>query len=500
MQIRTHLLPDSIIDFHESLLAKKCTVEEVVTLYLGIIDLKNKDNNAYLEVYKDEALAQARACDAIVASKTRQELEGYIWKHKLFGVPFAIKDNICIKGKKTTASSKILENYTASYTATAVQKLITAGAICLGRVNMDEFAMGGSTENSAFGVTKNPKHLEYVSGGSSGGSAAAVAMDGCLFALGSDTGGSVRQPASYCGVIGLKPTYGSVSRHGLIAMASSFDVIGVLAKNVEDTEAVFEVMKGLDPLDSTTHKTKNVEAFETLPRQGMKVGIPREFIFTEGISQEVQDSVTATIEKLEKKGVRIVDISVPLMKQALALYYILVPAEVSSNMARFDGVRYGEQAKDDKDIKGTLMETYMDTRGQFLGKEVKRRIMLGTYILSAGYHDAYYKKAFALREELTQDIYKVFADVDAIITPTTPDTAFKIGEKNTDPLTLYLADIFTVTANLTGLPAISVPYIKKIDEHGDPEYGTANGLPTGIQFMSHVDRETDLFALGKMIY
>lgn len=495
MQIRTHLLPDSIIDFHESLLARKCTVEEVVRLYLGIIDLKNKDNNAYLEVYHEEAIAAAQACDKVIAEKSREELQGYMWKHKLFGVPYAIKDNICIRGKKVTASSKILENYTASYTATAVEKLTSAGAICLGRVNMDEFAMGGSTENSAYGVTKNPRNLEYVSGGSSGGSAAAVAMDSCLFALGSDTGGSVRQPASYCGVIGMKPTYGSVSRHGLIAMASSFDVIGVLAKNIEDTEAVFEIIKGLDPLDSTTHATKVVEAFETLPRTGMKIGVPKEFIFTDGVSEEVQESIRLTIEKLEKKGVHIVDISVPLMKHALAMYYILVPAEVSSNMARFDGVRYGVQSTG-KD----LLETYMHTRGELLGAEVKRRIMLGTYILSEGYHDAYYKKAMALREELTQDLCKVLADVDAILTPTTPDTAFKIGEKNTDPLALYVGDIFTVTANLAGLPAISVPFIQHVDEHGDPVYGTKNGLPIGIQFMSMADRETDLFALGKMIY
>jgi aspartyl-tRNA(Asn)/glutamyl-tRNA(Gln) amidotransferase subunit A len=495
----THILPDSIIDFHENLLARKCTVEDVVLAYMHNIEQTNKDTNAFLEVYREDAIAQARACDVIIAEKTRQELEGYIWKHRLFGVPFAVKDNICMLDKKTTASSKILENYTASYTATSVQKILDAGAICLGRVNMDEFAMGGSTENSAFGVTKNPKNTDYVSGGSSGGSAAAVAMDGCLFALGSDTGGSIRQPASFCGVIGLKPTYGSVSRHGLIAMASSFDVVGVIAKNVEDTEAVFEVMKGLDVLDSTTHTTKMVEPHETLPRVGMTVGVPREFIFTEGVSKEVQESVRLTIEKLEGKGVRVVDISVPLMKHALALYYVLVPAEVSSNMARFDGVRYGAHSES-KDTKGTLMDTYMNTRGEFLGKEVKRRIMLGTYILSEGYHDAYYKKAMALREELIRDVVHACAQVDAIITPTTPDTAFKIGEKNTDPLALYLSDIFTVTANLTGLPAISIPYIQNVDEHGAPNYTTQNGLPLGIQLMSRTDRETDLFALGKMIY
>lgn len=495
MQIRTHLLPDSIIDFHDSISDRKTTVEEVVRLYLSIIDLKNPDNHAYLEVYRDEAIEQAKACDALILGKTKQEIESYIWKHKMFGIPFAVKDNIHIKGKKVTACSRILENHTASYTATAVEKILTAGAICLGRVNMDEFAMGGSTENSAYGVTKNPINLEYVSGGSSGGSAASVKMDGCLFALGSDTGGSIRQPSSYCGVIGLKPTYGSVSRHGLIAMASSFDVIGPIAKNVEDTEAVFEVMKGLDSLDSTTHKTKVVEAYETLPRHGMKVGIPREFIFTEGVSKEVQESIRFTIEKLERKGVQVVDISVPLLKHALALYYILVPAEVSSNMARFDGVRYGEQVEG-KD----LFETYMKTRGDLLGSEVKRRIMLGTYILSAGYHDAYYNKAMKLREQLTTDLQNIFTKVDAIITPTTPDTAFKIGEKNSDPLALYFADIFTVTANLTGMPAISVPFIESVDEHGDPRYSTESGMPLGIQFMSNTDKESDLFALGKMIY
>jgi aspartyl-tRNA(Asn)/glutamyl-tRNA(Gln) amidotransferase subunit A len=495
MEIRTHALPDSIMDFHASLADGKSTVSEVVKLYLDIIDLKNKDTNTYLEVYRDEALAEAKKCDELLAGKTKPEIEAHIWKQKLFGVPYAIKDNMCMKGKKVSAASKILENYVASYTATAVEKVVAAGAVCLGRVNLDEFAMGGSTQNSAFGVTKNPLNLEYVAGGSSGGSVAAVAMDSCLFALGSDTGGSIRQPSAYCGTVGLKPTYGSVSRHGLIAMASSFDVIGPIAKNIEDTEIVFEVIKGSDALDSTSHAVHAIEAHETLPRHGMKVGIPREFIFTEGVSEEVQESVRKTVEKLQAKGVEIVDISVPLLKHALALYYILVPAEVSSNMARFDGVRYGGQSEG-KD----LLETYMNTRGSLLGSEVKRRIMLGTYILSAGYHDAYYKKALALREELTKDLQKALQGVDAILTPTTPDTAFKIGEKQEDPLSLYLADIFTVTANLAAMPAISVPYNTERDEQGEPVYGTKNGLPLGIQLMADIDKETNLFALGKMIY
>lgn len=494
IQIRTHILPDSIIDFHTSIAERKSTVEEVVRLYLDIIKLKNPDVHAYLEVFED-AIDQAKACDVLLAGKSKDEIDALIWKQKMFGVPFAVKDNILIQGHIASASSKMLENYTASYSATAIEKLKAAGAIFLGRVNMDEFAMGGSTENSAFGVTKNPLNLEYVSGGSSGGSAAAVALGGCLVALGSDTGGSIRQPASYCGMVGLKPTYGSVSRHGLMAMASSFDVIGPITKNVEDAEVVFEVIKGVDALDNTTHSTKALEAADTLPRHGLKVGIPREFIFTDGVSEEVKESITKTIEKLESKGVEVVDISLPLLKHALALYYVLVPAEVSSNMARYDGVRYGGKVEG-KD----LLADYMETRGKLLGTEVKRRMMLGTYILSAGYHDAYYKKAMALREELTKDIQKAFESVDVILTPTTPATAFKIGEKVTDPLELYLSDIFTVTANLVGMPAISIPYIVSRDEHGTHVHGTENGLPLGIQCMANTDREDTLFALGKMIY
>ncbi len=310
-------------------------------------------------------------------------------------------------------------------------------------------------------------------------------MNGCLFALGSDTGGSIRQPSAYCGVVGLKPTYGSVSRHGLMAMASSFDVIGPITKNIEDAELVFDVIRGVDILDSTSHTTKGFTAADTVSRAGLKVGIPREFIFTDGVSAEVKKSVEDVIELLKGKGVEIVDISIPLLQKALALYYILVPAEVSSNMARFDGVRYG--AKVDR---ADLLGDYMSTRGSLLGKEVRKRIMLGTYILSAGYHDAYYRKASLLRDQLSADVRNTLSQVDAILTPTAPDTAFRIGEKVNDPVSLYLADIFTVTANLAGVPAISVPAKTK----------TASGLPLGIQFMSSVDKEDILFALGKMIY
>lgn len=492
------MFPESITDFHLKLAERKTTVEEVVKSYIDVINLKNKNINAFLEVF-EEAIVVAKACDTALVEKSKDEMLAIFQKQKMFGVPFAIKDSILIKDHIASASSKMLENYVASYDATVITKLKESGAIFLGRVNMDEFAMGGSTENSAFGVTKNPLNTDYVSGGTSGGSAAAVAMSGCLVALGSDTGGSIRQPASYCGVVGLKPTYGSVSRHGLMAMASSFDVIGPITKNIEDAKAIFEVIKGIDPLDSTSHDVADTadtaDTASTDKKSTLKVGIPREFIFTEGVSSEVKESMTKTIEKLESAGVEVVDISVPLIKHSLAMYYILVLAEVSSNMARYDGVRYG------KNIEGKdLLADYTETRGQLLGSEVKRRIMLGTYILSAGYHDAYYKKAMALREELVKDIQKVFDSVDVILTPTTPSTAFKIGEKVTDPLELYLSDIFTVTANLVGMPAISLPYIKEKDSSGEAVYGTENNLPLGIQFMANTDREDILFAIGKMIY
>jgi len=470
----------NIQEFHSQLADKKITVSELVSQYLKNIENKNKDLNIYLEVF-DDALTIAKQYDAELENKSIEEI---LKERPLFGVPVAVKDNILIKGKIASASSKILENYVATYDATAIIKLRNAGAIFLGRVNMDEFAMGGSTENSAYGVTKNPLNEEYVAGGSSGGSAAAISADMALISLGSDTGGSIRQPAAYNGVFGLKPTYGSISRHGLMAMASSFDVIGPFAKDIQDVKKVFEIMKGQDELDSTTH----IEV-EPLTKDKIKVGVPNEFIFTDGVSEEVKESIKDTVEKLKANGVEVVDISIPLLKEALALYYILVPAEVSSNMARYDGVRYGNAVSTSNGI-----EDYLQTRGQLLGAEVKRRIILGTYILSAGYHDAYYKKAIILRDKLTKDIQEKFKDIDVILTPTTPDTAFKIGEKVTDPLTLYLADIFTVTANLVGMPAISVPYK---NEQG--ERGTENNMPLGLQFMANTDDENVLFSIAKMV-
>lgn len=473
----------NIQEFHSQLADKKITITELVSYYLKNIEKRNKDLNIYLEVF-DDALDIAKQYDAEIENKSGDEIKAFLETKKLFGVPVAVKDNILIKGKTASASSKSLENYVASYDATAIVKLRDAGAIFLGRANMDEFAMGGSTENSAYGVTKNPLNEEYVAGGSSGGSAAAISADMALIALGSDTGGSIRQPAAYNGVVGLKPTYGSVSRHGLMAMASSFDVIGPFAKDIDDVKKVFEIIKGKDELDSTTH-----DEMEPMTKNKIKVGVPNEFIFTEGISEEVKESIKETTEKLKAAGVEVVDISIPLLKEALALYYILVPAEVSSNMARYDGIRYGSAISTDNGI-----EDYLQTRGQFLGPEVKRRIILGTYILSAGYHDAYYKKALILREKLTQDVKEKFKDVDVILTPTTPDTSFKIGEKITDPLTLYLADIFTVTANLVGMPAISIPY-----KNATGETGTENKMPLGLQFMANTDDENVLFSIAKML-
>jgi aspartyl-tRNA(Asn)/glutamyl-tRNA(Gln) amidotransferase subunit A len=481
----------NIEEYHDLLANKKITVEEQVLYYLKNIKEKNTEINAFLEVF-DDIIEHAKECDKEIENKSSDEIIELFKTKKLFGVVTAIKDNILIKGKIASASSKILENYVASYDATVIKKLKDAGALFIGRVNMDEFAMGGSTENSAYGVTKNPLNTDYVAGGSSGGSAAAVSSDMCMISLGSDTGGSIRQPASYNGIYGLKPTYGSVSRHGLMAMASSFDVIGPFAKDIDDIEKVFEVIKGQDDLDETTHtqisqKIKTEINLETSTK--IKVGIPTDFIFTEGVSDEVKKSIESSIDKLKEKGVEVVDISVPLLKEALALYYILVPAEVSSNMARYDGVRYGKHIETKNGI-----DDYLETRGQFLGAEVKRRIILGTYILSAGYHDAYYKKALILREKLTKDLKAEFNNVDIILTPTTPNTAFKIGEKVTDPLALYLSDIFTVTANLVGMPAISVPYK---NEEGNT--GTENKMPLGIQLISNSDNENILFSLSKML-
>ncbi len=457
---------------HEALKKGDFTVLELAEAYLKNIEEKNKDINAYLEVFSDikeqSAVAQKMFADGVATILT--------------GIPIAVKDNILIDGRKVGAASKILENYIASYDATAISKLKKEGVVFLGRANMDEFAMGGSTENSAYGPTKNPYDLERVAGGSSGGSVAAVAMEGALVAIGSDTGGSVRQPSSFCGTVGLKPTYGRVSRHGLMAMGSSLDQIGPIGKNVDDTEVVFNAIFGKDIYDSTSQDApENISA-----EKPKKIGVPFSFLKQGGIDASVLSNFNETIEKLKTAGYEIIDIELPNNHYSLAVYYILMPAEVSSNMARFDGVKYGVH-NDGKN----LLEDYMLTRGDNLGKEVRRRIILGTYVLSAGYYDAYYHKANKVRALIADDFRKAFEKVDVILTPTSPTPAFKIGEKSADPISMYLADIFTVTANLVGTPALSVP----------SGFADVDGkkLPLGVQITAPHFREDALFDVGRSI-
>ncbi len=451
------------------------TSVDLAKAYLAEIEKKNADINAYLEVYKD-VLDQT-----IDADKKRAEGN----KGKLLGIPFAIKDNITILGRRAGAASKILENYIAPYDATAIMKLKEAGAIFIGRTNMDEFAMGGSTENSAYGPTRNPHDISRVAGGSSGGSIAAVSMGGALAALGSDTGGSVRQPASFCGVVGLKPTYGRVSRHGLMAMGSSLDVIGPATKTVGDAKIIFDIIKGHDVRDATSLKDSDIKDKTKAAQSGpFKIGILPEMLTMGGIAPSVVENFKHSIELLKKAGHEIKEISLPHLKYSLGVYYVIMPAEVSSNMARFDGVKYGV-----KKDGGNLLEDYLNTRGELLGQEVRRRIMLGTYVLSAGYADQYYNKANIVRDLIRSDFAKAFGDVDAILTPTAPTPAFKIGEKTNDPIQMYLEDIFTVTANLVGVPAIAIP-------SGWTEV-EGKKLPLGIQLMAPHCMEETLFSIGE---
>ncbi len=437
--------------------------------YLEAIKAKDTDIHAYLEVYND-ALTQADAADALLKAGKGGPLTG---------IPIAVKDNILVKGKIASASSKMLEKYVASYDATVIERLKKAGVVFIGRVNMDEFAMGGSTENSAFGATKNPIDTTRVSGGSSGGSAAAVAADMALAALGSDTGGSVRQPASFCGVVGFKPTYGAISRHGLIAMGSSLDQIGTLTKSAGDAELLFDAMAGKDSMDATT-----IDLVPVSVNKKMRIGVPEQFVASEGIDPEVLSNFRSSLEKLKALGHEIVPVELPSLPLALAVYYILMPAEVSSNLARLDGVKYGLHVEG-KD----LLEDYRKTRGQGFGKEVRRRIILGTYVLSSGYYDAYYNKATIVRDLITKDYKKAFESVDVIATPTAPSPAFRLGEKTENPLEMYLADIFTVPINLAGVPAISVPSGFTKREGKD--------LPLGVQFVAPHQGEARLFEIGK---
>jgi len=467
----------NISQLHQGFKEKKFSVKEVVRAYLEEIQKKEPEINAFLEI-DQKLLEKAEEIDEEISQESDFPL--------LKGIPCAIKDNILVKGFKCTAGSKILENFQAVYDATCIGRLKKEGVIILGKTNLDEFAMGSSTERSAFKITKNPKDLTRVPGGSSGGSAAAVAAEECCFALGSDTGGSIRQPASFCGVVGLKPTYGAVSRYGLIAFASSLDQIGPITKTVEDCEIVFEVIGGKDPKDSTSVeiKSKVKSQKSKLEIENLKIGIPKEY-FTEGIEPEVKKVIEATVKKIEKEGAKIEEISLPHTKYAIPCYYIIATSEASANLARYDGIKYG-MSKSNL-LNSDLLDVYLKTRGEGFGEEVKRRIMLGTYALSAGYYKAFYLRAQKVRTKILEDFQEAFQKVNVIFTPVSPFVAFKIGEKIDNPLQMYLADIFTVSVNLAGLPALSLPC------------GEVNNLPVGLQIIAPHFQEKLIFEIGKYL-
>ncbi|TSD05859.1 MAG: aspartyl-tRNA(Asn)/glutamyl-tRNA (Gln) amidotransferase subunit A [Parcubacteria group bacterium Greene0714_7] len=458
----------SVKELGEGYRAKTFSVVDVAKAHLVRIEKENPTLNAYLEVF-DDVVVEAERAEKILTEKGAGA-------HLLTGIPIAVKDNILIKGKKVSAASKMLENYVATYDATAIARLKNAGAFFLGRTNMDEFAMGSSTEHSAYSVTKNPHDITRVPGGSSGGSASAVAAHLAPIALGSETCGSIRQPVSLCGLVGLKPTYGEVSRSGLIAMGSSLDQIGPIARTVYDAKLVFDTIRGSDSLDGTT-----------LPNQGearvsnKRIGVPREFV--KDAQPDVRENFEKTLDTLRGKGYEIVDIEFPSAPYGLAAYYIVMPAEVSTNLARLDGIRYGLSHEGKN-----LLDEYEQSRARGFGPETKRRVMLGAYVLSSGYYDAYYKRATALRSVIANDLAKAFENVSFIATPTTPGPAFKIGEKS-DPVSMYLEDIFAAPANLTGIPAISVPMNTVVRD--------GVSLPVGVQFMSPKRTESSLFDIAR---
>lgn len=459
----------TIKEAHEYLKSNQITVADLVGEYLKNIKEKNDDINAYLEVYED-------VMDQIERAQN-------IWNDGkatlLTGIPVAIKDNMLHKGHIASAGSKILENYHATYDSFVVDQLKNSGAVIIGRTNMDEFAMGSSNETSAFGRTLNPLDYSCVPGGSSGGSCAAVAMNGALVSLGTDTGGSIRQPSSFCGLVGMKPTYGAISRSGIISLSNSFDQVGPIGKTVEDVEILFELLQGYDKNDSTSTPLEMRKCTEKKIQK--KIGVPRDFLKGEGVDKEVLANFDKACKKLESKGYEIIDISLPLMKYSLAVYYIIQPAEASSNLARYDGIKYGTSENVEN-----LFEIYTKTRGKNFGKEVRRRIMLGTYILSRGHTDQFYKKAYALKKEIKRELEDIFLSVDAIITPSCPFPPFRFGEKSSDPVSMYLSDLFLVPANIGELPAISIP-----------SGLNSEGLPMGLHIMAPMWQEKILFEIGK---
>lgn len=453
---------------HEGFKNKEFTSVDLTSAYLEKIKKTDKDLNAFITVTEDLAMAQAKEADGKIASGNFSALTG---------IPCAVKDAILVEGEKCTSASKILENYIAPYDATVIKKLKNQGAVILGKTNLDEFAMGGSGENSAFGPTKNPHDKTRVAGGSSSGSAACVAADEAVYSLGTDTGGSIRQPASFCGVVGLCPTYGAVSRYGLIAHGSSLDQVGPIAKNVHDCKIVFEIISGKDKMDATSLDYKFEESSDKL--QGLKIGVPKEY-FLEGIDSGVEKIIRNAIKKAESAGAKIIEINLPNLEYALACYYIIDPSEISANLARFDGIKYGHSEPAD-----SLLSVYLKSRGRGFGEEVKRRIMIGTYCLSSGYYDAYYKRAQEVRQLIQNDFTKAFEKVDLLFCPVSPFPAFKIGEKIGDPLSMYLADIYTIPSKLAGLPALSLPA------------GKEGNLPVGLQIIGNHFQENKILAIAQ---
>jgi aspartyl-tRNA(Asn)/glutamyl-tRNA(Gln) amidotransferase subunit A len=463
-----------IRQLHQQLVSKERSAVEITQDYLDRITALEPKLHSYLTITSERALAQAKQVDDKIAAGEDIGI--------LAGIPMGIKDNMCTKGIRTTCASKVLANFVPPYESTVTQKLLEAGAITLGKTNLDEFAMGSSTENSAYQLTGNPWDVERVPGGSSGGSAAAVAADECAIALGSDTGGSIRQPASFCGVVGLKPTYGLVSRFGLVAYASSLDQIGPLSRTVEDSALLLQAIAGHDPRDSTSIKVEIPDYTKSLKTdlKGRRIGVIKETFAAEGIDATVKAAVETAIQQLKDLGAEIHEISCPQFPYGLPTYYIIAPSEASSNLARYDGVKYGVRNNND-----SLMSMYTKTRAEGFGAEVKRRIMIGTYALSAGYYDAYYLKAQKVRTLIKQDFEKAFEQVDVLVCPTSPTTAFKAGEKVDDPLSMYLSDLMTIPVNLAGLPGMSLPC--GFDDQG---------LPIGIQLIGNVLREDLLFEVG----
>ncbi|MFA6917233.1 MAG: Asp-tRNA(Asn)/Glu-tRNA(Gln) amidotransferase subunit GatA [Candidatus Gracilibacteria bacterium] len=478
----TELNKLTIREAHEGLKAKKFSSLDLTKACFDAIKKKDKDIHAYITLDEKGATESAKEIDKKIAKGEKLSM--------LAGIPAAIKDLINTRGVKTTCCSPILRDFVPPYDATVITRLKENGLVMLGKTNLDEFACGGSTEHSCFGVTKNPHDLTRVAGGSSGGSAAAVAADMCFYALGTDTGGSIRQPASLCGTYGMKVTYGRVSRSGVTAMASSWDTIGHFAKNTEDIATVLQVIAGRDVKDSTTPdiKVPDYSKFLNQDVKGLKIGLPKEY-FGEGVEKETAETVKSAVKKLEKAGAKVVEVSLPSTKYAIAVYYITMPAELSANLERFDGIRYGKKPAGSKNEPDNLIDYYFEAREAGFGDEIKRRIMIGTYVLSAGYYDAYYKKAQRVRTVIIQDFAKVFEKVDVLIAPVSPFPAFKIGELVDNPLAMYMADVLTIPASAAGLPSLACP----------AGVSVKGGLPIGLQIIAPQFEEGRCLRVGRAL-